>query len=85
MTDCPEGDDEAQCGITDFENGMDGWYESENYDPPYSWRWVAAEDATYPGGTAPDHDHTLGTTGHFMWAPGVSSGEYQARRIKNKR
>ncbi|XP_042866816.1 MAM and LDL-receptor class A domain-containing protein 1-like [Penaeus japonicus] len=76
--DCPDGDDEASCGTTDFEQDLGGWEDvSDNEDSAYGWSRIAAVEATYPHGTAPSHDHTLAGTqeGYFMWAPGSSQGD----------
>lgn len=75
--DCPQGDDEASCGATDFEDGLDGWFDAGYEDTNYKFSWVRAGDAPYPSGTATDHDHTLANaSGHYMWAPGVSVGRW---------
>ncbi|MPC30919.1 MAM and LDL-receptor class A domain-containing protein 2 [Portunus trituberculatus] len=57
---CPEGDDESLCGTTDFEADMGGWQDLS--DATYSWSRIKASDAYYPNCTAPNADHTNGST-----------------------
>ncbi|XP_030849653.1 MAM and LDL-receptor class A domain-containing protein 2 [Strongylocentrotus purpuratus] len=70
--DCPENEDEMNCGDCDFESGTCDWSSFDN--GLYVWHRTAAQDA--PSGRAPSVDHTLGSAaGSFVFVDS-SSGTF---------
>nr|XP_054757008.1 MAM and LDL-receptor class A domain-containing protein 2-like [Lytechinus pictus] len=70
--DCPENEDEMNCGDCDFESGTCDWTSFDN--GLYVWHHTAAQDS--PAGRAPSVDHTLGSAAGSYVFVDSSSGTF---------
>lgn len=64
IKDCPQGDDETNCGNCTFDQAQCGWIDSS----AGSFRWERHNNGTETSNTGPPNDHTTGNPrGYYMY------------------